>query len=49
MYWQNCSVKVYEKGQSEPKHEFGRCDGCATVPAEIELTFWGEGGKIKKS
>ncbi|KAL6695134.1 hypothetical protein J3F84DRAFT_376191 [Trichoderma pleuroticola] len=46
VYWRNCTVKVYEKGQSKPKEQYKTCDGCAIVLGDIEVTFSGQGGII---
>ena len=49
VYWRNCWVKVYEKGQSEPREQYDKCDGWAIVLGDIEVTFGGQGGSIKET
>lgn len=49
VYWRNCWLKVYRKGQSEPIEEHPeRCDGQGTVSADLEIAFSGSGGIIKQ-
>jgi len=47
VYWQNCWVKVYDKGEPEPKEHHEKCSGQGTVPGTIEVVFGSQGGKIK--
>lgn len=49
VYWRNCWVKVYNKGQSEPREQYDKCDGWAIVLADTEVTFGGQGGTIKET
>ncbi|RSL94127.1 hypothetical protein CEP52_012845 [Fusarium oligoseptatum] len=48
VYWRNCIVKVYRKGEPDPTEEHGRCNGWTTLPGSVEVTFGGQGGSIKE-
>ncbi|KAL2138254.1 hypothetical protein VTI28DRAFT_7182 [Corynascus sepedonium] len=47
VYWRDCWINVYEKGQSTPKKDIPKCSGWTTVSADVELEFGGQGGIIK--
>ncbi|KAF3060435.1 hypothetical protein CFAM422_011325, partial [Trichoderma lentiforme] len=48
VYWQNCWIKVYDKGETEPRQLVERCNGWAEVSRDINVQFGGKGGNIKE-
>ena len=47
VYWQNCWIKIYDKGEADPKEEIEVCSGWATVPGDVEVGFSGPDGCVK--
>ncbi|KAL7783402.1 hypothetical protein V8C37DRAFT_397283 [Trichoderma ceciliae] len=48
VYWQNCWIKVYDKGQTESRQLIDKCDGWAVVLGDTNVLFGGQGGSVKE-
>lgn len=46
VYWKNCWIKVYHKGEPKSTEEYNKCDGWVIILADIEVIFDGQGGSI---
>ncbi|KAL7940740.1 hypothetical protein V8C42DRAFT_336645 [Trichoderma barbatum] len=50
VYWQNCWIKVYDKGQTEqPREWYDVCDGWVILLDDRDVGFGGEGGNIRET
>ena len=49
IYWKDCWVKVYKKGERVIQEEYGKCDGYATVIDGLEIVLSGRQGVIKET